>query len=193
MIVIRANAFEGCTALTSITIPKNVTGLGMDVFLGCSKLTALNVEEGNAYYDSRDGCNALIEKESNKLIRGCQNTRIPDGVTSIEDRAFKGCSRLTSITIPSSVTSIGNQAFEDCSHLVSVKIPDQLTSIGKAVWKNCEAISEIDCGMKQPFAISKDCFNEYTYVKAVLRVPDGSRDAYAALDGWKKFSQIQTR
>ncbi len=40
---------------------------------------------------------------------------IPDSVTSIGDRAFYDCHRLTSINIPDSVTSIGKEAFSNCS------------------------------------------------------------------------------
>ena len=39
---------------------------------------------------------------------------IENGVTSIGDSAFDGCTSLTDVTIPNSVTSIGDCAFEDC-------------------------------------------------------------------------------
>lgn len=49
---------------------------------------------------------------------------IEDGVTSIGDGAFWGCSGLTSVTIPNSVTSIGEIAFRGCSGLQKVIVPD---------------------------------------------------------------------
>ena len=39
---------------------------------------------------------------------------LPEGVTSIADWAFSGCSALSSATVPASVTSIGYDAFGEC-------------------------------------------------------------------------------
>ncbi|MDE6312427.1 MAG: leucine-rich repeat protein [Lachnospiraceae bacterium] len=47
---------------------------------------------------------------------------VPDGVTSIGDFAFDGCSSLSSIEIPGSVTEIGNYAFGGCSSLSSINV-----------------------------------------------------------------------
>ena len=136
-------AFDKCSGLTSITIPESVTSIGNGAFSGCSGLESIMVASGNAVYDSRDNCNAIIHTESNSLISGCQNTIIPESVTSIVSGAFWGCSSLASITIPESVTSIGDQAFTGCSGLTSITIPESVTSIGYEAFYGCSGLTSI--------------------------------------------------
>lgn len=115
-------AFRHCYALNEVVIPSTVTQVEGSTFSGCSSLTSIVVESGNTKYDSRNSCNAIIETATNTLIAGCQNTVIPNNVTSIGSQAFYQCSSLTSITIPNNVTSIGIQAFSSCSSLTSVTV-----------------------------------------------------------------------
>ena len=68
---------------------------------------------------------------------------IPDGVTSIGEKAFSGCWRLTSITIPYSVTDIGNSAFGGCHRLTNITIPDGVTSIGEFAFSGCTDLMNI--------------------------------------------------
>ena len=111
---IDGSAFRGCSGLTSLAIPSSVTSIGEQAFSGCNALESITVDNANTYYDSRGGCNAIIETSSNTLVAGCKNTVIPSSVTSIGYGAFYNCSGLTSVTIPSSVTSIGSSAFWGC-------------------------------------------------------------------------------
>ena len=163
---IKMGAFSDCRSLISILIPKNVTFLDDSAFEGCSNLASITVEDGNLYFDSRNNCNAIIEKSSNTLIVGCKNTIIPNSVISIGTSAFYGRDGLTSMTIPSSVTSIGSGAFYNCG----------LTTI----------VSEIE----NPFEISSWTFSDDTYNVATLVVPRGTKAAYQATEGWNQFSNI---
>ena len=139
-------AFRYCSGLTSVTIPGSVTSIGNYAFSNCSGLTSIVVESGNTKYDSRNNCNALIETSTNTLIAGCQNTIIPNSVTSIGHYAFYGCSGLTSVTIPNSVTSIGYDAFSGCSGLTSVTIPGSVTSIGDYAFQDCSGLTSVAIG-----------------------------------------------
>ncbi len=116
-------AFKYCESLTNITIPAGVTSIGAYGFSGCSGLSQITVDENNTVYDSRGNCNAIIETAANKLLFGCKNTVIPNGITTIGQDSFSYCSGLTSIIIPNSVTYIDAGAFYGCSGLKELTMP----------------------------------------------------------------------
>ena len=126
-------AFEGCSSLTSLTIPSSVTSIGFSAFSGCSGLTSLTIPSSVTSIGSSafEGCSGLT------------SFTIPSSVTSISSGAFEGCSGLTSFTIPSSVTSIGSGAFEGCSGLTSLTIPSSVTSIDNSVFSGCSGLTSL--------------------------------------------------
>lgn len=143
---IAAYAFDRCTSLTGVTIPNSVTSIGKSVFSNCNNLTSIKVNSGNSIYDSRNNCNAIIEKASNTLIVGCKNTTIPNTVTAIGESAFYCCNSLTSMDIPNSVTTIGSEAFSLCYNLTSMIIPNSVTSIGFGVFTGCSNLTSVTLG-----------------------------------------------
>ena len=175
---IGGDAFEGCSSLTSITIPNSVTSIGYGAFSYCSSLTSIVVESGNTTYDSRNNCNAIIETATNTLIAGCQNTTIPNTVTSIGTYAFEGCYS-TSITIPNSVTSIGVHAFSNCHFLTSITIPNSVTSIGYGAFIWCDSLTSVTVEATTPPSLgSIDVFTS----NPTCYIPVGTLAAYQASD-----------
>ena len=179
------NAFYRCSNLTSVEIGNSVTSIKSTAFSDCSSLTSIIVDSGNTKYDSRNGCNAIIETASNTLIAGCQNTIIPNSVTSIGNYAFSECTSLTSIQIPNSVTSIGIGAFLGCSNLISVVIPNSVTSIGDWAFYGCDRLTEITCLATNPPAIESTTFSNYS---AELYVPSECKSAYQSANYWENFN-----
>lgn len=137
-------AFYGCKNLMSIDIPSSVVSIGKEAFAECASLTSMNVESGNKVYDSREECNAIIEKATNKLVIGCKTSVVPSSITSIGDEAFYKCETLASITLPESVTSIGEFAFYKCFDLASINLPEGLTSIGESAFWRCGKLTTLN-------------------------------------------------
>ena len=113
-------SFNDNTIVKSLSVPANVTEIDDMVILNCPNITAIKVASDNKYYDSRNNCNAIIEKATGNLIAGCKTTKVPNGVTRIGRYTFFGCSGLTDITLPESVKSIQHQAFQDCKNLKNI-------------------------------------------------------------------------
>ena len=207
-------SFNDCSSLTSITLPATLTSINNWAFLQCSSLTEINVAIGNKHFESNEG--VLFSKDLTTLIicpGGKSNDyTVPNGVNSIGDFAFFGCSDLTSIRLPLSLTSIGQCAFFHCNSLSSISLPKNLTTIDSSAFEGCESLSFVSlppsllsieslsfykCKNLQtvnsyattPPAFGDGAFDEIAE-DAVLHVPVGTKDEYAAANGWSAFRTI---
>ena len=102
------------------------------------------------YVKDTTGNTYTVTSIGERAFQGCSgltSVKIPDKVESMGKYAFFGCSGLTSVKIPDSVTSIGNSAFASCSGLTSVKIPDKVESMGgEKTFENCSNLTSVKIG-----------------------------------------------
>lgn len=102
-----------------------------------------------AKYEIKDGVGIIpegvtvIEEDAFKECVELKSIVIPDSVTEIGCSAFSGCTGLTSIVIPKSVTSIEPRAFYGCAGLTNITIPDSITEIGSSAFRRCSGLTSI--------------------------------------------------
>ena len=159
------HAFEHCP-LTSVYVPASVNYINNNPFVSES-IETIEVDPMNATFDSRNACNAIIRKSDNKLISGCKNTVIPNGVVSIGHGAFEYTTGLTSITLPGSVTTIGEHAFDHCTGLTTIIVESY-----------------------DPPTIESNAFLNVNTENITVYVPCGSVNTYKNAAGWSSFANI---
>lgn len=127
------HAFNQCTSLTSVTIPSEVDSIGWNAFSGCTGMQSVNIEEGvtTVAHSMFSECTSLSE------------VSLPSSLTTIGERAFYQCA-VKDIVLPASVDSIGMFAFSGCAGLQTVKFPANLKKISISAFEDCSLLSSIE-------------------------------------------------
>lgn len=138
------DAIAECYSLEEVTLPGSLKELGIGVFANSYSLTNIQIAPGNTAFTSRDG--VLYDLGMTKLLAfpcgsGMEDFAIPDGVSSIEDRAFMYAARLRKVRIPEGTQSIGNQAFFFCHFLEEAVVPQSVTEIGPRAFESCPELT----------------------------------------------------
>ncbi len=153
--LIASKAFSACSALTDITVPDSLLGVGKDAFDGCP---LENVVAPISFI------NEVIQKVSSTIknvevtsgndlpvgvfqyFDALTTVKLADSVTAIGDYAFDECDNLTNVIVGDGLETIGEGAFYRCSSLVGINLPDGLQSVGGGAFYDCTKLVNVYFG-----------------------------------------------
>ncbi|MCR4707473.1 MAG: leucine-rich repeat protein, partial [Clostridiales bacterium] len=175
---------EGCSRLSSVSIPDGVTTVGANAFHACTALARVSLPSSLKTLgpSAFDGCPALrtaqlrnteLETIPSRAFAGCtklQDFSFPSGLDSIGDSAFSGCQQLErEMIIPDSVESIGSSAFKSCTSLYSVTLPQNLKILGASAFSTCTGLCHIGIAGSEENLLpqSLTVINEHTFEDCV--------------------------
>lgn len=105
-------------------IPKNVKKIDeWNIFYKCDNLISIEVDAGNAVYDSRSGCNGIVRKADSALVATCRITTIGNDISKLENDCFAGAN-IHSVRIPKSVRTMNEIPFSVCYEIDSITVEE---------------------------------------------------------------------
>lgn len=152
-------AFAGQFGLSEVTIPRSLVNITETAFQNCPNLQKIIVDPDNPKYDSRNSCNAIIDKTNSCLVVGCNASTIPNDVHSIGTAAFLGNLTRDDIVISNQIESIGQYAFGNCRSVKSILIGKSLREIGAYAFAQLPHLKEIAVSTSNPYFDSRDNCN----------------------------------
>jgi hypothetical protein len=176
-------AFFDCSKLNSIDL-SNITSIGYNAFYACVKLPSIDISNVTT-----------IGAWAFHHCYGLLSVTIPNGVTSIGDGAFQGCTSLTTInfnaTDCTSMGSSSNPVFQFCSSLITLNVGGNVTRTPANAFYNCFNLQHIYVNrVSPPIAVNNSTFVGINKNTCTLHVPAGSQYAYSIADGWNEFFNI---
>ncbi len=126
-------AFYKCTALQDVVLPSELTELGASAFYDCNSLTSVSIPEG-------------ISVLGSSMFYRCKSlstVTLPEQLTKIDSNAFYQCESLTDVDIPNSVSLLGYSAFEGCKSITVLSLPSNLSEIGSNCFSGCSSLTQV--------------------------------------------------
>jgi len=162
------SAFQN-SAITSITVPNNVTKISL---IDCVHLKSATLPNTITEFRATR-CSSLV------------SFIIPNSTDKILDSAFEDCFSLKSVVFHKNVKSIEKNAFYGCNSLTSITLPPSITKIIGRSFVNCEKLETITFEGTNP-PILRDYPFDTRYLKNIY-VPEGSEEKYKKAEGWSDY------
>ena len=188
---IGVDAFNN-SGLTSITIPASVETIGNQAFNFINSLESVTIADGdtpltleNTYYGAFQNGDAGGTRYTKKVYLG-------RNINNYNNRERTEFDTVEELTVGPKVTTLRPYMFAGCYGLQSVDMTNatSLTSISEYAFADITGITSVKVPWLTPITINENVFASGAYSSAILSVPAGTKEAYAAASIWENFTNI---
>lgn len=128
----------------------------------------------------------------NMAFLGCTNmvnVSFPKTITSIEDAAFSLCTSLENVTLPDGITYIPKRIFRKCTSLTNITFPKELTYIAANAFEDCSKLEEVNFPSKLTY-IETEAFSGCTSLSKVTFPSNFDNIGHSAFFKCKSLTEI---
>lgn len=186
---VSGEAFYQNETLTMIELPRTLLDIGANAFNGCTNLTSVTIDlnPNSAEFEPVEGMEYRIGAYAFSGCTSLTTLKLPKGITAIDEGAIRGCSELETVTIPDSVTDIGNGAFYRCTNLRKIKLPDGVETLGSLAFGECSSLTSVELS-NSLIVIEDSTFSNCTALESIVipeSVTEIEDEAFAFCSGLK--------
>lgn len=177
---ITSRCFQG-SGLTSISFPESLKQLDIYSFAFCPELELVELP------------GSLQKMENYSFVSNPKIKKVvmKEGMTNIGAYAFRNCPSLTDIEWPSTMKVVNGGAFGKCTSLEKLNLPASVDSVGNGIVEGCTKLASITLNsVDAPKVSSAAAFDQDTYKKVVLFVPEESKQKYEDHVVWSQFMNL---
>ena len=156
-----AHAFMGCSSLTEIELPWELSMVGWGCFHSCTALWRVECSP-NTYF-------------SGYAFANCRSLREITPLSSLSEGIFSHCMSLTQLPLDGECHTIDEDAFEHCEGLTEIIIPESVTRIEALAFRGCYDLKRVTFSHPDGWVFS----NRYREGVAPLDLSDPERNAIA--------------
>ena len=189
-------AFKGCYALESLSLPSELQTIGYMALADCKNLQSIHVPSSVTDIDDSafENCRSVTSITFGDALQSAPQLRSTGSTSNSQLRrignwGFYNCHNLQNLTIPEGVEEIGTAAFYGCTYLEELSLPSSVQSIGDNCFALASKLAKITVNAVTPPTIEAKTFANVDRTIPVV-VPMGSLSQYTADLYWSEFINI---